>query len=162
MKCIYLLTFFSTLLLNAQNTLQLAEGQQSPEASLESVSWITGHWQGEAFGGIAEEIWSAPAGGSMMFVFRLINDEKVTFYEIGHIKQVKTTLLMQLKHFHGDLKGWEEKDDTIDFKLVKLEENAVYFDGLTMKKISDDKMHVFVLIEEEGIKNEAVFEYQKL
>ncbi len=51
--------------------MSFTEGGNSPEATLEDVSWIAGHWKGEAFGGIAEEIWSPPLGDSMMFVFKL-------------------------------------------------------------------------------------------
>lgn len=144
------------------NTLQLSENQTSPKASLADVRWIQGHWKGEAFGGIAEEIWSPPLGDSMMFVFRLISDNKVQFYEVGGIRQVDETLLMQLKHFHGDFKGWEEKDKTVDFKLVKIEGGNVYFEGLTFEKISNNEMNVYVVIEEkEGKKQEVKFNYKK-
>jgi len=143
---------------HAQNTLQLPEGQTSPPASLQEMLWLEGHWQGEAFGGVAEEIWSSPKGGSMMFVFRLIHDDKISFYEIGHIKEQANTLLMQLKHFDGDLKGWETKDQTVDFRLIKMEADAVYFEGLTIQKISDGRIKIHVLIEEG---KEAVFDYQR-
>ena len=143
-------------------TLQLSENTTSPEASLNDVSWIRGHWKGEAFGGITEEIWSPPLGDSMMFVFRLISDNKVQFYEIGGIRQVDETLLMQLKHFHGDFKGWEEKDKTLDFKLVKIEDDNVYFEGLTFEKISDNEMNVYVVIEEKkGKHQEMKFNYKR-
>mgnify|MGYP003712231237 FL=1 len=86
MKSIKLILLFCAGIVSAQETLQLSEGESSPKANLEDVSWIEGHWTGEAFGGIAEEIWSAPLGNSMMFVFRLVNDDKVSFYESGHIR----------------------------------------------------------------------------
>lgn len=146
----------------AQNTKQLKEGETSPEATLSSVSWLEGHWQGEALGGIAEEIWSPPEGESMMFVFRLVNDNKVTFYEIGHIKETEGTLLMQLKHFDGGLRGWEKKEETVDFKLVKLHEDAIYFEGLTIQRINNDSIRFYVLVEEEEKKEEIVFNYQRL
>jgi len=161
MKSIALILMFSAGLVSAQETLQLAEGQSSPKANLEDVSWIEGHWTGEAFGGIAEEIWSAPLGNSMMFVFRMVNDDKVSFYESGHIQQLDESLILQLKHFDGNMRGWEEKNETIDFKLVKLEPNKVYFEGLTMKKISDDQMNIWVLIEDEGKTDEVLFAYTK-
>lgn len=161
MKSIALILMFSAGLVSAQETLQLAEGQSSPKANLEDVSWIEGHWTGEAFGGIAEEIWSAPLGNSMMFVFRMVNDDKVSFYESGHIQQLDESLILQLKHFDGNMRGWEEKNETIDFKLVKLEPNKVYFEGLTMEKISDDQMNVWVLIENEGKTDEVLFAYKK-
>ena len=144
------------------NTLSFTENTTSPEATFDDVLWIQGHWRGEAFGGITEEIWSPPLGDSMMFVFKLVVDNKVQFYEVGGIRQVDETLIMQLKHFHGDFKGWEEKDKTVDFKLVKIEDNKVYFDGLTFEKINDNEMNVYVVIEEKDGKQEEVkFNYKK-
>lgn len=162
MRSIFLLVVaFSYQTLGAQNTVQLEEGASSPEASLDEVSWIAGHWRGEAFGGIAEEIWSEPLGESMMFVFRLVHDSTVTFYESGHIKQMGTTIIMQLKHFDGSLNGWEKKDETVDFKLVKIEKDKVFFEGLTMEKVNDTEMNVFVLVEDNGKKEEVLFKYQR-
>lgn len=161
MKSIALILMFSAGFVAAQETMQLTEGQPSPKANLEDVSWIEGHWKGEAFGGIAEEIWSAPLGNSMMFVFRMVNDDKVSFYESGHIQQLDDSLILQLKHFDGNMRGWEEKEKTIDFKLVKLEPNKVYFEGLTMEKISEDHMNVWVLVEEDGNAEEILFAYKR-
>ncbi|UBZ12317.1 DUF6265 family protein [Flagellimonas marinaquae] len=162
MKSIKLILLFCAGMVSAQETLQLSEGESSPKANLEDVSWIEGHWTGEAFGGIAEEIWSAPLGNSMMFVFRLVNDDKVSFYESGHIQQLDDSIILQLKHFDGNMRGWEEKDQTIDFKLVKLEPNKVYFEGLTMEKISEDQINVWVLIEENGNTGEVLFAYNRM
>ncbi|MEM8927138.1 MAG: DUF6265 family protein [Bacteroidota bacterium] len=153
---------FGYHVLGAQQTVQLAAGVTSPQASLEDVSWIAGHWRGEAFGGIAEELWSPPEGETMMFVFRLLHEGRVSFYEIGHIKETEGTLLMQLKHFDGSLKGWEEKDETVDFKLVKIEKDKVFFEGLTMGKISDTEMHVYVLVDDGNGEQEVLFDYQKI
>jgi len=144
------------------NTLQLTENATSPNATLEDVSWIQGHWKGEAFGGITEEIWSPPLGDSMMFVFKLVVDNKVVFYEAGGIRQVDETLFLQFKHFHGDFKGWEEKDETVDFKLVKIEDNKVYFEGFTFEKISDTEINLYVVIDQKDGKSEEVkFNYKK-
>lgn len=146
----------------AQNTLKLPENGSSPKAALNDVAWIAGHWKGEAFGGITEEIWSPPLGDSMMFVFKLVNDGKVSFYETGHIKQVGETLILQLKHFHGDLKGWEEKDETVDFKLVKMEDDKIYFDQFTFERVSGNEINLYVVIEEkDGAAKEVKFNYKK-
>ncbi len=157
-----MLLLFGLTVSHAQETRQLEEGQASPSASIEDVSWIQGHWQGEAFGGIAKEIWSPPAGASMMFVFRLLHEGNVSFYEIGHIVEKEGTLLMQLKHFDGSLKGWEEKEETVDFKLVSLKEDAVYFEGLTIKRLSENNIKFIVLVEENGTKEEMVFDYNRV
>ncbi len=136
MKLILLLVF-GTFLAQAQNTLAFEENGQSPKATLTNIEWLAGHWQGEAFGGIAEEIWSPPLGGVMLFSFRLVADGTVSFYEFGHILEIDNTLLLQLKHFDPDLQGWEEKDETIDFPLVKVEANRLFFDEFTIERISD-------------------------
>ena len=86
-KSIILLVFFSLSGLLAQtnvtpNILKLDEGFASPEASIEDVKWIAGHWKGEALGGIVEEVWTEPLGGSMMCAFKLVVDDKVKFYEL--------------------------------------------------------------------------------
>ena len=86
----------------------------------------------------------------------------VSYYESGHIQQLDDSLILQLKHFDGNLMGWEERDETIDFKLVKLEPNKVFFEGLTMEKISDDQMNVWVLIEENGSSEEILFAYERV
>ena len=158
------LLFLIGYLSNAQtlNTLSYSDSIPPVKASLEDISWIQGHWRGEAFGGIAEEIWSPPLGDSMMFVFKLTSDNKVSFYEIGIIRELEETIILQLKHFHANLYGWEEKDDTVDFKLVKIEKNKVFFDGLTFEKISDSEINIYVVMGHSDETTEEVkFSYKR-
>jgi hypothetical protein len=144
-----------------QNTVKLPENGISPKANLNQVSWLQGHWKGEAFGGIVEEIWSPPLGDSMMFSFKLVSENKVVFYELGGIRQIDDSLIFQLKHFGNDFKGWEEKDETVDAKLVKIEGNRVYFDQFTFEKISDSEIKIYVLIHEKEETQEVTFSYKK-
>ncbi len=144
-------------------TRQLTDGSSSPPATIEDVAWIAGHWRGEAFGGVVEEIWSPPLGDSMMASFKLVVDGAVKFYEIEVIREVDDSLALQLKHFHGDLKGWEEKDETVDFPLVALVEDAVYFSGMTFERISADELHVWVRIgSDDGESKEHQFVYYRV
>lgn len=160
MKKIAFLALFVAIACKAQNTISFEEGGSSPKATLADLSYMEGHWKGEAFGGIAEEIWSPPLGGSMMFSFKLVADGKVQFYELGHVQQLGETLILQLKHFHGDLKGWEEKDVTVDFKLVKIAGNRLYFDDFTFEKISENEINLYVVIgHKDGSEEEAKFNY---
>ena len=155
MKQIFSLLLFCTLLngFGQKNIL---------EPKLENISWIAGTWHGEAFGGITEEIWSKPSGGSMMATFKLINDGKVTFYEIEVIREVKNSLVLQLKHFNNDLKGWETKDETVDFPLKYITANKVVFEGMTFEKISDNAMDIYVDIKNENGDVDIVkFNYKK-
>lgn len=154
------LVLLSYTLVHSQHTLSLEAGIASPQASIEDVAWISGHWQGEAFGGITEEIWSPPMGNSMMCVFSLINDGKVDFYEIETITEEQGSLILRLKHFHGNLKGWEEKDETVDFPLVKIEGKKAYFEGMTFERISHQEMNIYVVIgQDDGSVKEMEFAY---
>ncbi len=157
--CIALHSFGQT---ETSNTLKYNETIVPEKASLADISWISGYWRGEAFGGITEEIWSDPLGNSMMFSFKLVVDNKIKFYETGGITEKDGTLLLQLKHFHSDFKGWEEKDETVDFKLVKLEKDKAYFDEFTFEKISDTEINVYVIIDTgDGKHKEVLFNYKK-
>ena len=162
MKTILPLILLCGCLSQAQNTIPLKEGMELPVASINDVSWISGHWLGKAFGGTVEEIWSPPIGDSMMFVFRLVKDGEVGFYEIGHIKEVGESLILQLKHFNRDLSGWEEKKETVDFKLVRLEENKVFFDNFTFERVDENAINLYVVVKESDEKVEEIkFSYKR-
>lgn len=135
---------------------------QKLEPKLENIAWISGTWHGEAFGGITEEIWSEPSGGSMMASFKLISDGKVSFYEIEIIREIENSLILQLKHFNNDLKGWETKDETVDFPLKEITSNKVVFEGMIFERINSKEMNVYVDIHNENGSVETVkFNYKK-
>lgn len=145
----------------AQETLQLND-QPSPPASLKDVAWMAGNWHGKAFGGEVQEFWAPPMGDSMMCAFKLVVDGKVQFYELCQIREENGTLVLRLKHFHGDLKAWEEKDESVEFKLVKVEDNAVFFEGFTIKRVNKDQITMYVMIGNEGEESDVEFKYYRL
>lgn len=147
----------------AQNTIELADGSQSPSSTIDQVAWLEGQWTADALGGTAEEYWSAPAAGSLFGMFRLVVEDQVQFYEIFTIDEENGSLLLRIKHFHSNLKGWEEKDDTVDFPLVKLEDRTAWFSGLTMKMEDDNNLTVYLLsTNEDGKQQEFVFSYRRV
>jgi len=143
------------------NTMSLAPGMTSPAASIADVAWISGYWQGEIWGGDIEEIWSQPLAGSMMASFKFAADQQVKFYEIITLFEHQGSLVLRLKHFSAELKAWEEKDDYMEFKLVKLDQHSAYFEGYTYRLVSPDELHVFVVIEDRGQKNETKFVFKR-
>jgi hypothetical protein len=143
------------------NTVKYSEIKGSPKASLDDMDFIVGHWRGEAFGGITEEIWSPALGGSMMCSFKLVAENKVLFYEICTISEEEGSLILRLKHFNGNLTGWEEKEETVDFRLVKVTKDKVYFDEFTFEKVSEDEMNIYVVIQDGGEEDEVKFNYKK-
>ncbi|MFT5736184.1 MAG: hypothetical protein ACJAU2_001944 [Maribacter sp.] len=160
----YFLVLFLTSItgLSAQNTMSLKEGETSSNATISEIEWMTGHWKGEAFGGSTEEIWSPPAAASMVFIFRLIVENKIVFYEIGHIRELGSSLVFELKHFGPDLKGWEAKEEVQTFKFIIAKENRMYFEGFTFERISDQEINIYGLIKnEDGSAEEVKFNYKK-
>jgi hypothetical protein len=157
---LFLLLFvLGNLVSNAQNTLNYNDEKGSPNATLQDVKWIVGNWTGEALGGICQETWSEPIGNTMMFNFKLVVNGKVAFYELGHIIEKDKTLLLQLKHFDGELKGWEKAEENESFRLVKITPTHVYFDKFTFEKISDNEINIYVVFEESG--KEMKFNFKK-
>nr|WP_321228377.1 DUF6265 family protein [uncultured Psychroserpens sp.] len=161
MKYLFSLIFLFSLTISAQTENEI-KTSDSLAPKLENIKWISGNWKGEAFGGQTEENWSEPSGGSMMATFKLINDDQVSFYEIEIIREVENSLVLQLKHFDNDLKGWETKNETVDFPLIKITPTQVIFEGMSFEKVSDNEMNVYVDIENDEGEIEIIkFNYKK-
>jgi Domain of unknown function (DUF6265) len=93
-----------------------AEGCKT--TTVADLGWFAGAWEGELDGGRIEEHWSAPAGTNVMGMFRYVKDGKVVFYELMAIDQEAEGPALRIKHFYGDLTGWEEKAEVVDFRCV--------------------------------------------
>jgi len=118
-----------------------------PQATITDVSWISGHWRGEGLGGVCEEIWSPPLANSMMGMFRFVKDGKLVLYEFETIVEESNSLNLKLKHFNQDFIGWEEKDVSVNFPLISYTAKEAVFDGLRFRKIDDDSLKIFVVIQ---------------
>lgn len=132
-----------------EHTYQLAPGAQSPKATLADVAWLAGRWTGPALGGTSEEIWSAPNGGAMMGMYRLVKDGKTVFYELCTLVEEKGSLMLRLKHFNPDLTGWEEKAVSVEFPLVAVEPGAVHFEGMSMHP-QGERLTIYLVIGKKG------------
>ncbi len=142
------------------NTLKLDESASRPQATLADVGLLVGHWQGEFLGAMAEELWLPVAGDSMLGVFRLYNQDSVMFYETMIMIEEEGSVSLKLKHFHSDLKGWEEKDEMVTFRLVKATEDGLWFEGLTFRKLADGSLRSFIALgQEDGSTAEETFVY---
>lgn len=145
------------------NTLTRDPAVAAPAAALEDIAWLAGHWRGEGLGGDCEEIWSGPAGGSLMGVFRMIDGEAVAFYEIMTVQPEGESLAMVIKHFNPDLTGWEEREDVVTFPLLRITPTEAHFDGLTLRHPSPERMDVYVVIEgRDGSIREEAFHYTRV
>lgn len=143
---------FATLLpavaLAAPDVRMLVPGQASPAATLAQVAWLEGRWVGEGLGGTAEETYSGPADGAMVGAFRSIRNGKAFFYEFMVLAERNGSLVYRLKHYWPDGRPWEDKDQWVEFPLVALANDRLFFDGCTFERTGPDAMQVHVRIEE--------------
>ena len=129
-----------------------AEEKSKSAASIDDIAWIAGNWQGEALGGKFEETWNKPFGGTMMGMFKLVQNDKVVFYELCTIAPKDDSFVLRIKHFHADMKGWEAQNESMEFPLVSASKTEVKFDGIVFKKTGDDSMHITVNVEQGTMK----------
>jgi hypothetical protein len=128
------------------NTLTLPAGAPRPAARVTDLAWLTGRWVGEGLGGQIDEVWSEPAGGSMVGYFRLVKDGKPVFYEILTLLESDNSVEVRLKHVNPDMTGWEEKDGFVTFRLVKQDATGAYFNGLTFRRVGEDVMEGYLAL----------------
>lgn len=115
------------------------------------LSWLAGAWQGWHASDPIEEVWSAPAGGALMAMFRWLNGEQVRFYEFMTLEATPDEqVLLRIKHFNPGLVGWEERALSADFLLVQLSsQEAVFYQvskagpWLVYRLDSPDKLLVY-------------------
>lgn len=146
----------------ASETRSLQPGAEVAKATLSEVEWLVGNWVGEGISGPAREVYSPPMGGAIAGHFIQQRGDGIWFYEIVTIVQKGGTLTYRLKHFNADLTGWEEKAEVVEFPLVAVEKDAVYFDGLTIRLVQKDRMRAVVRVEmRDGGSKEFGFDYRR-
>ncbi len=134
----------------------------SAQSNLEKLSWLEGGWATEKWGGTVEEYWSAPKGNSIIGMFRFVVKGEVQFTEHFMITEEQGTVVLKLKHFHGDFTGWEEKDEYVEFPLIKVEEQAAYFEGISYERVDESTLKVVLDMEENDTIETEEFIFEKI
>lgn len=129
-----------------EHTYQLESGETRPAATLDDASWLVGSWSGTAFGEQFEAVWNAPSAGTMVGLFKLYGDDGVAFYEILLLSVADGTLSLKVKHFSAEFTAWEDKEDYVNFRLVKKEDDALHFGGLSFYRRSDDLIDGYIVM----------------
>ncbi len=126
----------------------ISHGQASDSindsVTIDDLAWLAGHWEGEAFGSVCEEIWSRPSASTMVGTFKLFNDDKVIFYEIMILSVDSTGPHVTLKHFNPDLTGWEEKNDVVTFPFKNYSDNFLELEGISYHRFAVDSLLITV------------------
>jgi len=91
------------------------------------LAWFTGVWSGHRGPDAVQEAWHAPAGGTMMGMFRWVRGEVPFLYELTVLEPEQDTVTMKIKHFSAGLIGWEDKERCVRFVLVALSDKQAVF-----------------------------------
>mgnify|MGYP001819091114 CR=1 FL=1 len=144
-------------------TYLLAEGETRPAATIEDAAMLVGSWEGSAFGSRFEAAWNPPSANSMVGLFKLYNGDGVAFYEILLMTVEEGSLSLKVKHFSADFTAWEEKEDYIEFRLVRIDDDALHFSGISFYKRGDDAIDGYIVMKNaDGIREEPlVYERRK-
>ena len=63
------------------------------KVSLQDMSWISGCWQGRQGQAVIEEIWSKPAGGSMLGLGRTVRGNRTVSFEFMQFREDQGSLV---------------------------------------------------------------------
>jgi hypothetical protein len=147
-----------------EHTYHLPKEAPLGKGQLKDVAWLAGSWNGTAFGSQFEEVWNPATAGSMVGMWKLFDKEKgVNFYELMLLKEEGDGLVLLVKHFSSDFTAWEEKKDFVKFRLVKVEQKAVHFSGLSFYQKSKDKIDGYIVMnQKDGSKTEHKLTYERV
>ena len=82
----------------------------------------------------------------MVGMFKLYDGDQVSFYEILTLTVEDGTLSLKVKHFNADFTAWEDKEDYVNFKLAKLEEDALHFSGISFYRRGENNMDAYIVM----------------
>ena len=144
-----------------EHTFQLGEGEERPAATIDDAAWLAGSWTGTAFGKRFEEHWNPPSAGTMVGLFKLFDDEGVSFYEILLLTVDEGTLSLKVKHFNADFTAWEEKGDYVNFRLVGKDPDALHFGGISFYRRDENNIDGYIVMKSGDNISEHYLKYQR-
>ena len=104
-------------------------GENDKPLTIESLSWLTGNWEGPIGENLLEETWLPPRAGTIVALVRSSNESGTDFVEIIIIKEINGTLELQLQLFDDSLKPINKNPHS--FELTKIENNYISFKGVS-------------------------------
>ena len=107
----------------------LVLGENDKPLTVESLSWLTGSWEGPIGEDLLEETWLPPRADAIVALVRSSNESGTNFVEIIIIKEINGTLELQLQLFDDSLKPINKNPHS--FELTKIENNYISFKGVT-------------------------------
>ena len=124
-------------------------GIAQTKASLDELSWLSGCWEGRQRDAVIEEIWSKPAGLSMLGLSRTVKNGQTVSFEFMQFREENGTLVF-LPQPQGGTR--------VPFRLVKSADEEMTFENLKhdfpQRIIYQRKGQGLLLASIEGMQNE--------
>ena len=125
MKHLY---FLSLLLLFTLLQPEAFAQNKQKTGSLSDIAFIEGHWKKSDNGKTVEAVWSAPEGDNIVGFIRMMDDGKVTLYELFAFEQTEQGPVALVKHFKPGLVGLEEKDQADRYNFLEAGKDRAIFE----------------------------------
>jgi hypothetical protein len=97
------------------------------------LAWLAGTWRTTEGDKVTEEIWSAPAGGTMIGMFRQVAPGKKSLFELLLIEDDEQGATKRFKHYLTEFKEVEKEPLTL--KVAEATKNKVVFPATTEGKL---------------------------
>lgn len=68
---------------------------------------------------------------------------------------------IKVKHFSADFTAWEEKADHVNFRLVKKDDDALHFGGISFYRRGDDSVDGYIVMKNGDEVREHHLKYQR-
>lgn len=105
-------------------------GIAQTKASVDDLSWLSGCWEGRQRDAVVEEIWSKPAGQSMLGLGRTVKGDRTVSFEFMQLREENGTLVFlpqpqggtrvpfPLKAFSGGKATFENKEHDFPQRVI--------------------------------------------
>ena len=95
----------------------------------------------------------------MVGMWKLLKDNQVVFYELMLLVEEEGSLSIKVKHFSEDFTAWEDKEEFVQFRLVKIAADEIHFAGLSFYRIDDNEIHAYIVMKHDGEVREEKMTY---
>jgi hypothetical protein len=142
------------------------------KATVEQLAWVTGAWTGKLGERTIEQHWSAPLAGSIIAMYRSIQSNRPTLYELLAMEQDGEGVVLRIKHFAPGvgLVGQEAKDESVNNTLVRVDGRTAVFEGgtassptrITFTSPDPDTLNITVGRQRDGKPVSTEFKYNRM
>lgn len=173
MKRLFLASVCGALLTGGSVRAQVSGLSAPPiKATIDQLGWVAGAWTGTLGGRTIEQHWSAPLGGSIIAMYRSVQADRATLYELLAMEQDGEGVVLRIKHFAPGpgLVGQEAKDESLNHSLISLDGRTAVFEAsvdggpvrITFRSPDPGALNITVARQRNGAPVTTEFKYKRI